>query len=121
MLRLGLLLRTHRRPPHPALAGDLSGLAVRVRQRADLADELARDDAPPGVQSTAGILRIVLQPTNVLTQSGYVLASPSIDNLVIGSSSFADGVPEPATWAMMIAGFFGVGAVARRRLGALTA
>ena len=74
-----------------------------------------------GVQSTAGILRIVLQPTNVLTQSGYVLASPSIDNLVIGSSSFAAGVPEPATWALMIAGFFAVGAAARRRGRALAA
>jgi hypothetical protein len=32
-----------------------------------------------------------------------------IDNLAVG------GVPEPATWAMMITGFAGMGAMIRRR------
>jgi hypothetical protein len=36
-----------------------------------------------------------------------------IDNLVLGDPS---AVPEPATWAMMIAGFGLVGATARRRI-----
>ena len=38
-------------------------------------------------------------------------------NLVIGP----DAVPEPATWAVMLMGFFGMGAMARRRRGALVA
>jgi hypothetical protein len=33
----------------------------------------------------------------------------------------ANGVPEPATWAMMLTGFFGLGSVLRRRRAALTA
>ncbi|MDB5436896.1 MAG: hypothetical protein JWR47_3153, partial [Phenylobacterium sp.] len=30
-------------------------------------------------------------------------------------ASVAAGVPEPTTWTMMIAGFFGLGAALRRR------
>ena len=37
------------------------------------------------------------------------------------SASITPGVPEPATWAMMLIGLGGVGAVARRRTRALTA
>ena len=38
-----------------------------------------------------------------------------------GSITYTPGIPEPATWAMLIAGFGLVGAVARRRAAALTA
>ncbi|MGZ6016329.1 MAG: PEPxxWA-CTERM sorting domain-containing protein, partial [Phenylobacterium sp.] len=31
----------------------------------------------------------------------------------------AGGVPEPATWAMMLTGFFGLGSMLRRRRAAL--
>jgi hypothetical protein len=33
----------------------------------------------------------------------------------VGAFTFSDAVPEPATWAMMITGVFGVGAALRRR------
>ena len=40
----------------------------------------------------------------------------AIDNVAVGA-----GVPEPATWGMMIAGFGGIGALARRRRAAALA
>ena len=40
---------------------------------------------------------------------------PLIDNFAVDVSAVAAVVPEPATWAMMIAGFGAVGGVARRR------
>jgi hypothetical protein len=39
---------------------------------------------------------------------------PALDNVSVTA------VPEPATWAMMILGFFGLGFVARRRKSKLT-
>ena len=38
----------------------------------------------------------------------------AIDNLSISTVSTAPGVPEPATWAMMLVGFGGLGAAMRR-------
>jgi hypothetical protein len=38
----------------------------------------------------------------------------AIDNLTISTISTAPGVPEPATWAMMLVGFGGLGAAMRR-------
>ena len=43
-----------------------------------------------------------------------------VDDLA-GTASLAGGVPEPATWAMMVLGFAGLGAVIRRRRAALAA
>lgn len=40
---------------------------------------------------------------------------------LLSNVSISSAVPEPATWAMMILGFFGVGATARRRQRALMA
>jgi hypothetical protein len=48
----------------------------------------------------------------------------SIDNISVSEITPAGGVPEPASWAMLLAGFVLVGAVARRRrltLGNITA
>jgi hypothetical protein len=38
-----------------------------------------------------------------------------IDGSVFGGRTFAPGVPEPATWAMMLLGFGGIGMAMRRR------
>lgn len=58
-------------------------------------------------------------PGYVLTNAG---AGPAITGFDIGSltgtdysTPFQEGVPEPATWALMLAGFFGLGAGLRRR------
>ncbi|MFN3370196.1 MAG: PEPxxWA-CTERM sorting domain-containing protein [Sphingomonadaceae bacterium] len=39
-----------------------------------------------------------------------------LDNIAVGGRMIAPGIPEPATWAMLIAGFGLIGAVARRRV-----
>ncbi len=46
----------------------------------------------------------------------YFTGGMLIDNLTIGGLGKGSAVPEPATWAMMIAGFFGVGLMVRRRV-----
>lgn len=62
---------------------------------------------------------------NAATLAFTVLTSPDsvhgpvLSNILLGSTGVASAVPEPATWAMMIAGFGVVGgAVRRRRAGA---
>jgi hypothetical protein len=49
--------------------------------------------------------------SNYTTFAGPGYATAFMDPIV----SFSAGVPEPASWAMMIAGFGLVGAAARRR------
>jgi PEP-CTERM motif len=61
-----------------------------------------------GLTSDRQILSIAFGPNGGTTQSGGF----AIDNLTIGA---AGAVPEPASWAMLIAGFGLVGATARRR------
>lgn len=53
----------------------------------------------------------------------YGLHVPGSDTIETGGGTFtfSSGVPEPATWAMMIAGFGLIGMAARRRRGLLTA
>jgi hypothetical protein len=41
-----------------------------------------------------------------------------VDDVSITGAAVPAGVPEPATWAMMILGFFGAGAMVRRRYAA---
>lgn len=59
-----------------------------------------------GWQNAGGIGRVVIAATN---GNGYIM----IDNHGFGTNAVA-GVPEPATWAMMIFGFGFVGAAVRR-------
>ncbi|WP_017667257.1 PEPxxWA-CTERM sorting domain-containing protein [Sandarakinorhabdus sp. AAP62] len=61
-----------------------------------------------GLTSDRQIRSIAFGPNGGITTSG----SFQIDNLTIGASGV---VPEPASWAMLIAGFGLVGATARRR------
>ena len=61
-----------------------------------------------GLTSDRQILSIAFGPNGGISQAG----SFQIDNLTIGASGV---VPEPASWAMLIAGFGLVGATARRR------
>ena len=49
--------------------------------------------------------------------TGNAAGNTSIDNLEARDGATTGGVPEPATWAMMILGFGGVGAMVRRRRG----
>ncbi|MBL8554885.1 MAG: PEP-CTERM sorting domain-containing protein [Phenylobacterium sp.] len=60
---------------------------------------------------TAGDLELVIN----LTGLGGVSDDIGIDNVRFGQSQIQTGVPEPATWAMMLLGFGGAGAMVRRR------
>lgn len=66
-----------------------------------------------GVQSDLGIKSIWIPASVRQYVDGPRSFGVEIDNLTIGAVTAA--VPEPATWAMMIAGFFAIGAAARRR------
>ncbi len=51
----------------------------------------------------------------VFSDAGGDGSGPGITNLTFETGSFNGGVPEPATWAMMLAGFGLIGATMRRR------
>jgi hypothetical protein len=72
-----------------------------------------------GIQSDLGIKSISIPVVARPTESGSHNYGVAIDNLILGSNGSSAAVPEPATWAMMILGFFGVGGLARRKARAL--
>ncbi|MFN9712146.1 MAG: PEPxxWA-CTERM sorting domain-containing protein, partial [Alphaproteobacteria bacterium] len=47
--------------------------------------------------------------------SRFKLITPTVSPAVSGNQSFVIAVPEPATWAMMIMGFAGLGVMLRRQ------
>ena len=55
--------------------------------------------------------------------SDYSIVSSGVklDNLLVTGERLTSPVPEPATWAMMIVGFFGAGSMLRRRRAAVAA
>jgi hypothetical protein len=64
----------------------------------------------------AGSHTITLGMHTTNASSGHFLAT--FDNVVLEGANLVQptpGVPEPATWAMMLTGFFGAGAFIRRR------
>lgn len=61
-----------------------------------------------GVQELAGFDKIVAT-VSVVDNGYYALNDFTFTQITAG------GVPEPATWAMMLLGFFGLGVLARRR------
>ena len=54
---------------------------------------------------------------NAVYRFTYTYNTPSGGGTVSGNASFYPAVPEPATWAMMLIGFGGIGMVMRRRRG----
>jgi hypothetical protein len=70
--------------------------------------------------TTATFNIVATQATETL--SFFSVASPQLPPFALVSNvSLTGGVPEPATWAMMLVGFGGLGAVARMRRRAATA
>ncbi len=49
------------------------------------------------------------------SEQGWSDEGFGIDNVVVTGTPLARGVPEPATWTMMMLGVFGLGALLRRR------
>ena len=82
------------------------------------------DDAGPGTNSAINALSLFSGTSYFAVSSGFTnsdfgaftLTVDGPGNIIGGGTA---GVPEPATWAMLFLGFFGVGAIARRRAGAL--
>lgn len=92
-----------------------TGGSTVVHQGTDFITAADGNQVSPG---TNGLFIAVADPGEKFT--GFTMASGSnsfeIDNLAVAS------VPEPATWAMMLTGFFGLGAMLRsRRRGAMLA
>jgi len=54
------------------------------------------------------------------TANGYPAKDFVIDRVFLATTSSVDGVPEPASWAMMVIGFGAIGAASRRRRTSLT-
>lgn len=105
---LSFLLSGDNRPGQAyRLTGGISGLSFSVDGT----------DGTPG--STAGtplsFLFTATSTSHLLSfgQVGLTEASPIIDNIVI--STVGGAVPEPTSWAMLLAGFGLVGFAARRR------
>lgn len=66
--------------------------------------------------SSAGFRYLEFRPTSVLALNPYSPTSYGLNELrVYGGEPSVGGVPEPATWAMMILGFGAAGAVIRGR------
>ena len=82
------------------------------------------DDGGPGSDSAINALSLFSGTSYFAVSSGFAnsdfgaftLTIDGPGNIIGGGTA---GVPEPATWAMLFLGFFGVGAIARRRAGAL--
>ncbi|MBX3486182.1 PEPxxWA-CTERM sorting domain-containing protein [Phenylobacterium sp.] len=66
---------------------------------------------------SAGTHTITLGMHTTNASSGHFLAK--FDNVVLTGDNLVAGVPEPATWGLMILGFAGAGAALRRRRAAL--
>jgi hypothetical protein len=82
---------------------DLRGPAtVQVRAQGNIIDTL-----------NLGSAFATFGPYNALT--GIVFTTDPSQNFALDNLVFNTGVPEPATWAMMIVGFGAIGAACRRR------
>lgn len=80
-----------------------------------LLNGVAFDLSPDGVVEFGSVLGVPLQAVNTL----QVIGSTGGAGAFSGTLAFAQAVPEPGTWAMMLLGFGAIGAFMRRRKPAL--
>ncbi len=84
-------------------------------------DSASLDISPAGKTSFWGFIATesINSLTVLSTQPSVGFRWPSIDDLILGNGTHTptgvDGIPEPASWALMIAGFGLIGAAMRRR------
>lgn len=64
---------------------------------------------------SSGEVHGVLQFRGTFTQLSFTDTNELWHGFTVGVGGVAGGVPEPATWAMMILGFGAAGATIRRR------
>lgn len=109
-------------PTQSGLATFASALAALAGYQA--APTVTHQDIPPPF-NTIGSFEPINQPWTVYTPDTvtvhFFIADTTRDDNVGGVSLSIDAVPEPATWALLIAGFAGVGATLRRRRGVASA
>jgi hypothetical protein len=112
----------------PGVSGNVTLTNITT---AESADGLGLEFAIPDSLFTAPIVGLNYYPGQVFPIAGGPITlrlSQSFGYSVAGGATYGDnrlgtvdigvasGVPEPSTWAMMVAGFFGLGFVARRRM-----
>jgi VCBS repeat-containing protein len=80
------------------------------------------DDHPFEFDSTTGVFTDIVVPgaSGVdafgINDGGYIVLNATVGGREENFLYNAQGVPEPAAWALMLGGFFGVGSALRRRL-----
>lgn len=81
--------------------------------------KLANDDLDGTFQSFVAVVSGLApqQVTLRIRSSGSLNVDTIVDNIVLTTSGERAAVPEPASWAMMLLGFAGIGMAARRRRG----
>lgn len=97
---------------------EITGLSITLFSGAPVGSALETATASlvfPGFQA-GGLLPYLINPgTYYIEVAGTTVGSAPEDTAHYGGSFSISAVPEPATWAMLILGFMGVGFMAYRR------
>jgi hypothetical protein len=90
-------------------------------ENGDIVEPIARWDFTPGGQwgQPGDSSLLILDPDGSFSDSVTIANNgPGGEATITFQSGTNNGVPEPATWALMLTGFFGAGAMLRRRTAA---
>jgi hypothetical protein len=105
---LSFLLSGDNRPGRSyVLGGSIAALSFAVN------GTVGTSGSNPGTQQSFLFTAVSTQHNLIFDESAVLDGSPIIDNIVI--STVGGAVPEPSSWAMLLAGFGMVGFAARRR------
>jgi hypothetical protein len=95
-----------------ALTASATGASLLASQLFTLSPSNSNQWAPETLSFTADSTSTTIE---FLADSSYTSRYTGLDNVAVSAA----GVPEPATWAMLLAGFFGLGGMMRTQRGKL--